>query len=612
MPAPLPSRSRHYWAVPLVVLGGLVMTAGVGWELHRDAVRVDEERFEAETSRLAALVESNMERYEERLARFADHCALFDELPRPVWNFRKHYVLDVRGNLPWVKHLVYCPKVGLTNSQHSVERQQSQPGTPGGSAAKAARPLTPSLSPSGGEGARTEGEEEAASGAPLASPPLLFSLPIQRLYSRPGFEPLVGGADLAVISNTHPFLAPALARAKGWVSPQPASVRRTDGRNENGFWFALALFATNEPGTVWQLAGETSREHHLRRGAYMKSMAKGLIGAFISADDMMDGSFNPTNGPARVHARLYSDREPAPEALMNRASKPPDHPRHRQVIPQKWYSRLWCLELVSTPLFEAESLRHRAWLVVGGGTGFTLLAGALVWVSVRGRVRQERLTAEVLGARDALTAAEKERERLGHDLHDGAIQSLYAIQLGLTRTVQNVEASLPAAAGVLHSTRERVNEVIAELRRFILASDRAGRDGDLQPPSLDSVLAVNIQQLQPTTTAELAFDADPIAAARLTTAQALQLAQIARSALANALRHGQPRQVRVQLRLAGERVRLEIADDGGGFNPDQSAGSGLGLHSMRTRVAAAGGTLVVESAPGRGTRVVAEVPCASL
>jgi len=264
------------------------------------------------------------------------------------------------------------------------------------------------------------------------------------------------------------------------------------------------------------------------------------------------------------------------------------------------------LEMTSTPHFERQSLRFRAWLVLAAGAAMTLLSACLVGISLRAGGRQEQMTAEVTEARDALAAAEKEREKLGHDLHDGAIQSLYAIQLGLTRTAQSVESSVPVAARVLNETRERVDEVISELRRFIVA--READQGGNPVVELDDVLAAMVVRLQPTASAELNFQADPGVASRLSVAQALQLTLITRTALGNCLRHAQARRVEVSLRNGGGFIRLEIEDDGVGFTQDQSAQGGIGLQAMRARAAEAGGTLSVDSRPGAGTRIVITVP----
>jgi signal transduction histidine kinase len=105
-------------------------------------------------------------------------------------------------------------------------------------------------------------------------------------------------------------------------------------------------------------------------------------------------------------------------------------------------------------------------------------------------------------------------------------------------------------------------------------------------------------------TARIGVRCDPAASARVTGDEAVQLANIAREALSNALRHGRPERVDMDLRLEKECVVLEIVDDGEGFNPEAGRGSGLGLASMAARAREAGGALVVVSSRGKGTHVV--------
>lgn len=90
-----------------------------------------------------------------------------------------------------------------------------------------------------------------------------------------------------------------------------------------------------------------------------------------------------------------------------------------------------------------------------------------------------------------------------------------------------------------------------------------------------------------------------------------QLCQIAQEALSNVVRHAQARQVVVELSFLPNAVRLEIRDDGVGFDLDQvrSVGRGMGLRSMAERATRLGGNLTVETRPGAGTKVQVEVPC---
>jgi signal transduction histidine kinase len=90
------------------------------------------------------------------------------------------------------------------------------------------------------------------------------------------------------------------------------------------------------------------------------------------------------------------------------------------------------------------------------------------------------------------------------------------------------------------------------------------------------------------------------------------LLRVGQEALTNAVRHAGARTVRVRLEYGGAQVSLRIEDDGRGFDVDTNGaatnGGGFGLRGMRERVEQVGGTLSVESLPGRGTQITATVP----
>jgi signal transduction histidine kinase len=90
------------------------------------------------------------------------------------------------------------------------------------------------------------------------------------------------------------------------------------------------------------------------------------------------------------------------------------------------------------------------------------------------------------------------------------------------------------------------------------------------------------------------------------------LYRVAQESLRNVERHAGARAARVELRPAGDDVLLEVTDDGRGFDlaDAERRRPGMGLFSMRERVALVGGTLEIDAAPGRGTRVVARAPLA--
>jgi len=566
----------RYWPILTVLAVGCSVSGWSAAIVHRDGRKSDDQRFELETRQVAAVFEMNMARYEERLARFADHCAQFDELPTDVWHFRHGFVTDLNGNLPAVLHAVYSPKIAAADFAAHLERGQAV-------------------------------WNERYLFDATAAPDRDLALPVWHHWGRSGLVPIPRGSDTAVAGAMFPSLRPALGASNAWSDTQPATARRTDGTLVNGFWFGFPLFAADQaqPRSVrdprYDLAEQTRRGRELR-----SSVAKGVLAVFLSTDHLVDRAFNSADRPARVHVRLYSEREPRPGALLNPVSPSPPNPSHRRILVKPWYGQRWCIEFLSTPLFDAESASRDAWPIGFGGMSFTLLAAALIGVGIRAKSRQERLTAEVTEARNTLAAAERERENLGYNLHDGAIQSLYAIQLGLTRTARDVAEAVPAASRVLDESRQRVDHVIAELRRFIHSSStRWSSDGT---PALEHVLASIVQSLQATSPARLTLQAPAGTSDRLSTSEAAALALLARSALGNALRHSDATHIRVALAADANGVTLVIEDNGKGFVVSEHDGDGLGLPSMRKRAATAGAELTIHSLPGRGTRVEVHVP----
>jgi signal transduction histidine kinase len=213
------------------------------------------------------------------------------------------------------------------------------------------------------------------------------------------------------------------------------------------------------------------------------------------------------------------------------------------------------------------------------------------------------MTEQIREARDALAAAQQERNKFSRDLHDGTIQSLYAIQLGLGHTVEMLEANPARAGRELSEVRRELDGVIAEIRRFITAEARSDRAVDFS-----AVLQALVQRARTGTTAQIALHCDAAATRQLSGDQAVQLANIAREALSNSLRHAKPQRVALALRSNCETLILEISDDGTGFDSQTPGHSGVGLTSIRARTQEMGGTLDIQSSPAKGTRVVVRIP----
>jgi signal transduction histidine kinase len=102
-------------------------------------------------------------------------------------------------------------------------------------------------------------------------------------------------------------------------------------------------------------------------------------------------------------------------------------------------------------------------------------------------------------------------------------------------------------------------------------------------------------------------DIDKAAASGLAAEQAMQLLQITREATSNVVRHANAKSARISLRQRAGKVRLEIADDGVGFDANAAHGTGLGLHHIAARVQKLAGQLKLVSSPTKGSRVLVEI-----
>ncbi|HMO64684.1 MAG TPA: histidine kinase, partial [Verrucomicrobiota bacterium] len=142
-----------------------------------------------------------------------------------------------------------------------------------------------------------------------------------------------------------------------------------------------------------------------------------------------------------------------PDGQPTRAADARFRPAFKHTHLWRMYGDRWTLFFHTTPLFEAQSTRYRAWWAGWWGLLTTGLTCWVLGLQVRGRWLEARRAASLQAARDALQAAHQERERLAHDLHDGAIQSLYAVQLRLTRAAEEITPTAPHLAQRLEGGR---------------------------------------------------------------------------------------------------------------------------------------------------------------
>jgi signal transduction histidine kinase len=194
----------------------------------------------------------------------------------------------------------------------------------------------------------------------------------------------------------------------------------------------------------------------------------------------------------------------------------------------------------------------------------------------------------------------EERERIGKELHDGVIQSLFAVGMSL----QGLASSSSDAniARRLEAAVEDVDHAIRDLRNYIFGL----RPGILADRQLDQALKEMASEFGTRSGVVTVVDVDSHAASALAS-YAADVVQLAREALSNVSRHGAATTCRIALQRGESGLFLEIDDDGRGFDVDVTSW-GMGLSNLRERVESLGGVLQVESTPGEGTTVRATFP----
>jgi len=239
---------------------------------------------------------------------------------------------------------------------------------------------------------------------------------------------------------------------------------------------------------------------------------------------------------------------------------------------------------------------------------FSLIYGGYVSAIVMQSLERAGLIAQLEATRAELADVSRqagalaERQRLAGEIHDTLAQGFSSILMLIQAADTQLEHAPDTARAQLALAAQTARENLAEARTLVTGLASA----QLHAGTLTDAL----RRLTERSAAELGIQASFDASGperQLPAATEVVLLRTGQEALANVRKHAAAAQVAVRLCYAGDQVRLEVTDDGVGFDPAVVNG-GYGLRGMRVRVAEAGGSVTVESAPGKGTSVLAEVP----
>jgi signal transduction histidine kinase len=202
----------------------------------------------------------------------------------------------------------------------------------------------------------------------------------------------------------------------------------------------------------------------------------------------------------------------------------------------------------------------------------------------------------------------EERERIGKDLHDGVIQAIYAVGLSLDDVPEMMDGEPDEARRRVERAIDALDQTIRDIRNFIFG---------LRPALLDGVdvvegLATLADEFRVNTMIDVELRAGPtVTTPVIGPDRTVELLAIAREALSNIARHARATRAEISVEpdpeIAG--VEIVVADNGTGFDPGAPRGIGhQGLRNIRTRAISIGATLLVDSHPGSGTRIIVRVP----
>ena len=199
----------------------------------------------------------------------------------------------------------------------------------------------------------------------------------------------------------------------------------------------------------------------------------------------------------------------------------------------------------------------------------------------------------------------EERERIGMDLHDGIVQSIYSVGLTLDYVRMVMDEDPMQAQQKIEQAIEALNSTIGDIRSYI---------SDLRPRQIGSEglmegLQHLVNEFKTNAMVDIVLSGPKDGLAGLPGSHATALYHICQEALANVAKHAHARNITVRVWTTGDQVRLEVVDDGQGFLLEKlTATSGHGIPNIHTRARKVGGDVKISSTPGEGTAVLAWVP----
>lgn len=563
------SRRAFPLLLPLGVLAvGLLVTAVVTMALAREAQVQDAARFNRLVDESKQLLETRVERYEVGLAGLQEFFSARESVSTPEWEVRLS-LFEAKINYPGLIGLGYA---------HWLDEAWGK--VPPDRAMEAA--------------ATRVGVDRPAKWR------VLFS------YHADGWPEFTYGENLMdrCIEDLRNDTVPrAYKSGSPTLSPKRIVENGISRERASTFTFYFPVYDKQLSSKLEILRSGSQGD----RGHARQLHCRALVFASFDVNRLLDSIFG--KAPQPVEFELFSSAKPAPEQWLNdrnRVMRFGDR-NHQPYLSRldivPCYGTKWCVYFYTTPLFLAESSRYRAWLAASVGIPLSILFAGVTWTQARGRAKAEQSADSLRRSEGRLQVALKEREQISCDLHDGTIQSLYAIGLGLGQLRRALGGAKEQER--MDASLEELDHVVAELRSYLVTLD----PGVSPAQSAAAALSELVSRLRQTAATDLRFTAEDGIGNGWPPAAVLDLLQAAREGVSNALRHGQATQVDLSLRGSGNGAVLFIIEDNGkGFDPSTARRKdGHGLANLERRAQAWNGSLHVESRAGGQTRLTLTV-----
>jgi PAS domain S-box-containing protein len=231
--------------------------------------------------------------------------------------------------------------------------------------------------------------------------------------------------------------------------------------------------------------------------------------------------------------------------------------------------------------------------------------GAVVLLAITRDITERKHAEEALRRHErTLQRARDERERISQDLHDNILQSLYAVGMQLEASKLSFSKTPRKSKSYTMQAIDQLNRLVVDVRQFIALLKQP------TAPAMDFGQALRqlVAAFSAAGQAAPELEVEDLVEPRVTSEQAEQLLNIAREALSNSLRHAQATHRRVRLSHSDHTLRMQICDDGVGFDPHRKGKRGHGLVNMAARATRINARFSLESRPNRGTCITIELP----